>query len=103
MSGIYDSELDVLSINGRRKTYTTTQIGDIIIDFDRNLNVAGIEIMNPDKYLGITKKLLKQMKYARISAHIRNNILLIRIFMVFVIENKKVEKERSILLPLARN
>lgn len=100
MNKLYDPELDTLFISNKRHTYASVQVGDLIIDFDRGYNVSSLEILNPDKYLKLPKKVLKNLKKAKISAQKSRGQLYIFIEMIFLIEGKEVKKSHSITMPI---
>ena len=54
----YDAEVDALSIVFRETTVTTRDLGDgIVADFDADGNLAGIEILDAVKRVGIAETL----------------------------------------------
>ena len=90
-SFIYDSEANSLLVfREDRINHYHMRMEEIIIGFDKDMRLSSVEILNPDKLYGITKKRLRKLSSARISANCRGSML-----MIFVaLEMGKVDKER---------
>jgi uncharacterized protein YuzE len=94
----YDSEEDVLFAHSDKvKTEESVEVlDDIVIDIDKNNNLAGLEIFNASEFFKllnkkITKKVLEDMKNVKISIQTYRNYVLIAIG--FQIDGKLVEEK----------
>ena len=100
----YDRENDDLFLySGKNKSKASIEIGNIILDFDKNRKLSGIEIMNATRFLNsliteerisITKDLLSNLVACRVDSRSQDNLLLIRI--VLLMKHKKIPLNLSI-------
>ena len=82
----YDRENDDLFLySGNNKSKASIEIGSIILDFDKNRKLSGIEIMNATRFLNsliteekisITKDLLSNLVACRVDSRSQDNLLL---------------------------
>lgn len=67
----YSEKSDILNIHrAGKKTFGSDELGDFTIDFDKDGNVIGIEVMNASEFftqIGISKDQLVHIKSAEIS------------------------------------
>ncbi len=92
----YDKNLDSLTIHKGGPAHGSACLGEIILDFDKDKQVIGVEILNPDKILGITKKALSNLSDAKIMTRQRGDC----VYIYLVLKIKFEEKARIMPLPL---
>lgn len=92
----YDKSLDTLTIHKDGPAHGSARIGEIILDFNNDKQIIGVEVLNPDKLLGITKKLLSNLSDARIMTRQRGNC----VYVYLVLKIKSEDKARVLPLPL---
>lgn len=92
----YEKDFDVLSLNKGRKVRDSLDLGDIIVDFDMNLFVSGVEILNASKNLNVSKEILSNIKKAKMMVMQRQSSITILIKF----QAEKVEKEATAMVPL---
>jgi len=98
----YDKENDILFVHRKDiKTKGSVEVmgGDIVIDFSKNKEVVGIEIMNASQLLknfDITKGMLSQAIAGDIRVSQQRNILFLTIVLKMP---KNVEKEAILTVP----
>ncbi|MBI4016987.1 MAG: DUF2283 domain-containing protein [Candidatus Aenigmarchaeota archaeon] len=87
----YDKEQDDLFLyNPRSKSKGSVEMGKLILDFDSKKNLVGIQLMNAVQLLenlaGITKdtikKLLTDLKECKVDIKTKNNLLIVKIFLI---------------------
>lgn len=97
--GISSDILNIHKIN--KKTKGSAELGDFSIDFDKNDNVVGVEILHASEFLkesGINKEQLKNIKGAKILVDTRNpTYLLIYIGLVL---SEGIERKIPIPAPV---
>ena len=99
MSFIYDREADSLFLfREDRVEDSSIGMGEIIIGFDKGLNLASLEILNPDKLYKIPKSHLSKLRKARMQASCRGSVLWIHLEL----EMEQESKEIPISIPLER-
>ena len=98
----YDKENDILFIHRKDiKTKGSVEVmgGDIVIDFSKDKEVVGIEIMNASELLknfDITKSMLSQSIAGDIKVSQQRNVL----FLTLVLKMpKNIEKEAILTVP----
>lgn len=90
----YDTKYDDLFIyNSDKKSRGAVEFGDLIIDFDSNMNVVAIEMTNASDYLSklvdlFNKETLRKLKDCRFNAVRHKNMLIIKLLLVS--ENDKI-------------
>ncbi len=92
----YDKSNDILAIHKNGPAHVSARIGEIILDFNRDKQIIGVEIFNPDKLLGITKKALSNLSDAKIMTRERGNC----VYVYLVLKIKSEDKARIMPLPL---
>lgn len=95
---IYDREADSLIVfREDRRTHANLRLDEIIIGFDKNLQVSSVEILNPDKLYNIPKYKLSQLSSAHIRSSCRGSMLWI--YLILELKNKEIE-EIPVSVPL---
>ena len=97
----YDSESDSLAIcRAHKKSSFSLEIGDIIVDFDRNKEVVGIEFINATTLLSalakqtLTKNILQQITQSSFQTkHAGNNLI---ITFTLILPKTKIEEKITI-------
>lgn len=92
----YDSEEDILNISKGKGSRASIEVGEFILDIDSSGFVSALEILNASENLGIEKKLLNEVKKAKLSILYKPNYLLAWISFNF----KGIEKEIRIPLTI---
>jgi len=99
----YDKENDDLFLySSKSKSKGSIEIGDLIIDYNSNKELVGIQITNASKLLKDLsneklpeiKKVLSSLVSCKVDIKARNNILLVRIFLL------TNEKEMTSAIPI---
>ena len=93
----YSEKSDILNIhkNGTR-TAGSAELGDFTIDFDKDGNVSGVEVMNAAEFflsVSITKESLKQMEGAELVIKKKDDYTII--LMKLILQHKK-----EIIIPI---
>jgi len=88
----YDKENDDLFLySTKTKTTASVEIGDVVLDFDKNKGLSGIEIMNATKFLNslisddrilIDKDTLANLIACRVASKVQNNFLFIKLLLL---------------------
>ena len=92
----YDKFMDTLTIHKNSPTHRSAKIGEIILDFNENKQVIGVEILNPDKLLGLSKKALSNLTDAKIITKQRGDC----VYIYLLLKIKFEEMSRVMPLPL---
>ncbi len=99
----YDLEDDDLFLyDSKSKSKGSVELGDFILDYDSKKQLVGIQIMNASKLLKdivnekeiSIKKILSELKACNIDIKPKNNILVVKIFLI------SKAKELSPVIPL---
>jgi len=92
----YDNKYDSLFVyNKNRKAYGTLDLDEIYLDYDKKLNIVGIEIMNASNFLSaqtrkrVFKKDLARIEKVKLSTEARKGFLLIKLLL-------EVKKEKEL-------
>ncbi|HIG97255.1 MAG TPA: DUF2283 domain-containing protein [Candidatus Aenigmarchaeota archaeon] len=97
---IYDPVVDSLFVYKEgSKIYGNISLGEIIVGFDKSLNVVSVEILNPDMLFNIPKKMLESAVSASLRWQGRKSLILIYIDLVF---GNKEEMTIPITLPVEK-
>lgn len=88
----YDQESDDLFLFAEEKSKGSVELGNLIIDFNRNGKVVGLELLNATKFLQdsvnqeakdyITKEFLINIKSCDVDIKQKNNFLFIKITLL---------------------
>ncbi len=77
----YSEKSDILNVHKvDKKTAGSAELGDFTVDFDKNGNIVGVEILNASEFftlLGILKTQLENIKEAEIIMRKRGEMTLI--------------------------
>ena len=92
---IYDKEEDILFLSKQRKVQASIDIGDFVIDVDRNGFVTGMEILNASENLKLSPKQLAYLQKANMVVTYKPNYVYIYLVLLFE------KKEKDITIPLA--
>ncbi len=92
----YDFENDIFFINNGEKARVSIDIGDFVLDVNRNNFICGIEIMDASENLGIDKNTLKSIKSIKMSINYKTN----HVYVLLIVTFKKAGKEANISIPL---
>ncbi|MBI4146352.1 DUF2283 domain-containing protein [Candidatus Woesearchaeota archaeon] len=94
----YSEKSDILNIHkAGKKTEGSSELGDFTVDFDKEGNVVGIEIINASEFFdqsGISKEQLEHLKTAQLMVVQKKTYMLVWAVLVLP-ENI----ERKVLLP----
>ncbi|MCD6476726.1 MAG: DUF2283 domain-containing protein [Candidatus Aenigmarchaeota archaeon] len=99
----YDIENDDLFVYHKgKKTKGSIELGSVIIDIDNEGKINAIQIINASKYISkiiknISKDMLKKIKACKIEFKHDQNVIIIRLFLIF--ENKTPKLLIPISLP----
>lgn len=87
----YDREGDDLFLYGEGKSRGSIEMGDLILDFDKEGRLAGIEMLNAVRFLKnsvangsekiISKDFLSALTECRVETNRQNNFLFIKIIL----------------------
>lgn len=86
----YDKESDDLFLYSDKKSKGCIEIGYLILDFDRDGRLSGIEILNATDFLAdcvangneISKEFLSHLIKCEINVEYKNNFLFIKLLLV---------------------
>jgi len=88
----YDSLNDILFFKVKEREYQKSiELGDLVIDFDNEEFVVGLQIFNASTFMGLPKKVLMNLKGFHLQSQILNQILTLRLTFVTIIRNKTTE------------
>jgi len=90
----YDQKEDIFILSKNKKVKASIDLGDFIIDVDKDGFVSGIEILNASQNLGLAEEQLKELKLASMNVVYKPNYVYITIIMNFGL------KEKDIHIPL---
>ena len=91
---IYDEEEDILFLSKSKKVKASIDVGDFIIDIDHYGFVVGIEILNAEENLHLTKEQLEEIQKASMAVTYKPNHVYIS--LVMMLKNR----EKDITIPL---
>jgi uncharacterized protein YuzE len=91
----YDSKFDTLLVS-MRKSRTSVEIGDYIIDLDSKNYVGGMEILNASQNLHVPKTFLENINKAKFLVKYTSNMVMINLVLMTVSE----PLEKHISFPL---
>lgn len=81
---MYDKEADSLLVYREdRKNEASIKLGEIIVNLDKNFNVAAVEILNPDLLYNVSKDKLARISEASIQVQKRGQVFWIFIILRF--------------------
>lgn len=97
----YDNENDSLFVYTDKKANDSVELGNYVIDFDREDKVSGVEIFDISKMLNLSGHSfdLENIKEAKLSASLEKNCIYLLILLKILINNKIVEKELYLSVP----
>jgi uncharacterized protein YuzE len=80
----YDSEDDILFFTKGKPSKYSIEIADFILDVDNKDSLVGIEILNASQALGLPKKLLSSLQYAKVKTEATPNALYVKFLFLAV-------------------
>lgn len=95
----YDGEEDILSVAKAGPAGNSARIGDIILDFDNNLRIVGIEVMNAMDFFEafeLSKEDLKSVRDARLAVHYSKDWAIIKITLFLATRDAPIVKDVAI-------
>ncbi len=95
----YDAKEDILSLAKADRVKESLRIGDVILDFDGDYRIVGVEIFNARSFFKafrVTKKLLSSVENAKLSVHYSPDWAMISIVLYPESQDKAIEKEFTI-------
>lgn len=95
----YDSSNDILFISNEEKVKTSIDIGDFVLDVNNNNFICGLEVMDASENLGISKKLLNNIKNIKMNVLYRTDNICVLLTMLFQDKGKEV----NMSIPLSLN
>ena len=87
----YDKENDNLFLfNPKSKSKGSVELGNIIFDYNSKKEFVGIQLMNASKLIkdmsgensSVTKEVLNNLKECRVESKVKNNLLIVKIFLM---------------------
>lgn len=89
----YDFDEDILFFKIKNRDYEKSiEIENFVIDFDKEGFIAGIQVFDASRLLGVSKKQLKTLNDWQLEAKIEENRLFFNLKFQVKEENKIVEK-----------
>ncbi len=95
----YDSEEDILSIIKAESASRSARIGDVILDFDSNMRIVGVEIMNATEFFEafeLSGDDLKAIEEAKLAVHYSADWAIIKITLKLKTRDAPVVKDFTI-------
>jgi uncharacterized protein YuzE len=88
----YDSVNDILFFKVKERTYQKSiELGDLVIDFDDENFVVGLQIFNASIFMGLPKNTLMNLKGFHLQSQIQNQMLTLRLTFATILRNKVTE------------
>lgn len=96
---IYDANLNSLVIfREDRRNYASVKLGEVIVNFDKNMNISAVEILNPDLLFRIPKKRISKIEDAAIQGQQRGPVFWLYVLLKF--EDSEIPQEFPIQIPV---
>jgi uncharacterized protein YuzE len=103
----YDEENDDLFIyNKDKKSSASVEIGKLVLDFDKDKKLTGIEIMDAVAYLSafsvkglINKELLENIFACEVGTESQDNILIIKLVLSMKSSSESIELPINMTIP----
>lgn len=95
----YDDEEDILSIVKSDFISHSARVGDVILDFDSDMRIVGVEIMNAVEFFEafeLSKEDFKGIKEARLAVHYSLDWAIIKITMFLETRAAPIVKDFTI-------
>jgi uncharacterized protein YuzE len=93
----YDIEEDILVLSKCKKVKESIDVGDFIIDVDKENFISGIEILNASQNLNISGNDLKEIKNASMNVAYKTKNVIITLVLQYN------GKEKDVSIPLSIN
>jgi len=85
----FDFKNDIFFFKVKEREYShSIEMNNIVIDFDTEDFVTGLQIFNASEFFGIDKDLLKNVKNFSMQAKVENNTIRIRIEFNMMLRNQ---------------
>jgi uncharacterized protein YuzE len=89
---IYDLIEDVIYLVPTRRTYSSSfQIDNLIFDLDKRKRLAGLEILNASKVMGIPKIFLKNASKGKLEMIAKKDKIYVRLEMAGIFRNQNLK------------
>jgi|SRR3989338_565011 len=100
----YDYIEDVLFFKIKDREYEKSlELGNIVVDLDKEGFLVGIQMFDASKFLQIPKETLRDVKQWKFAALIADNIIEVRIVFEVIIRNRVVERSPIIIQQAPEN
>ena len=93
---IYEEQEDILYLSKKRHVKASIEVGDFVIDVDRDGFISGIEILNASENLNLSPEKLSDITNAKMLVTYKPGY----VYMVLALAFKDKEKDISIPLTL---
>jgi uncharacterized protein YuzE len=88
----YDSLNDTLFFKVKERTYQKSiELGDLVLDFDDENFVVGLQIFNASTFMGLSKSTLMNLKGFHLQSRIQDQMLTLRLTFATMSRNKITE------------
>ncbi len=95
----YDFQNDIFYSRPARRAYShSEQVGDFVIDFDKDNSIIGLELFNASKYFSKSKLFMKKVFFHSVNIVISKDIINIKIDVL----SKQRNKEQNSILNLEK-
>ena len=95
----YDSDNDIFFISKGENVKASIDVGDFILDVNRDNLICGIEILDDSENLGISKDVLKNVGNIKMSVTYKTNNVYVLLMVSFIGDEKGV----NVQIPLTLN
>ncbi|HJX50105.1 MAG TPA: DUF2283 domain-containing protein [Candidatus Nanoarchaeia archaeon] len=100
----YDYVNDILFFKVKERNYSySMELENLVIDFDEENYVVGIQFFNASTIFGISKNYLKDLKHFQFTATIKNNILRFVLDFKIISRNRVIQHRPIIFQPVGNN
>ncbi len=87
----FDFKNDIFFFKVKDREYSySIEMNDIVIDFDEENFITGLQVFNASDFFGIDKKLLQKVKGFKMQAKVENNVIKIRLTFSMNFRNKEI-------------
>ncbi|HLD55112.1 MAG TPA: DUF2283 domain-containing protein [Candidatus Nanoarchaeia archaeon] len=88
----YDFKNDIFFFKVKNREYShSIELGDLVIDFDEENFIVGLQIFNAKDFFNITKNHLKNLNGFRMNSIVKEGIIKIELTFGLLIRNKSIE------------
>ena len=93
----YDFDNDIFFISKDESVKSSIDIGDFILDVNKDNLICGIEIMDASENLGVSKNILKNVENIKMSINYKTNNVYVLLMISFA------ERDINVQIPLTLN